>query len=451
MSNIQNSDDKTDFNDNSNSFPKHALPLVIQEIMDKYNRILNLNMDYVGSAILIALSLACGNHAKIKIKNGWIESPILWIVLVGKAGINKSSPLDIFLQPFKKRDNHFYKIYKKELLEYELNSKQKKKKSNNEEESKSAIKIAPVRKQLLLTDFTPESLCFVHEKNPHGVVIYTDEILTWLKNFNRYNSGGEEQFYISCWSGQEISINRINKIDIYISNPFIGVCGTIQPAKFPEAFGKGRNKSGFTHRFLFAYPDKVIRKAFSDNEISESVEMAYHKIIEALLKLSLNHDSDNPKIYEFDDDAKKAFKTWRDMNNERINNELNDDLTGIYSKLEIYLPRIALILQILEDSLLEKENSQINKNAFESSIKLISYFEYTAIKVYKQISKYNDPLNNYPNDKRDFYRALPPEFSTKEAEKIALKLNIPRRSIFDFFKDEVLFERTKHGQYLKKV
>lgn len=451
MSNLQNSDEKSDFIDKSNFYPRNIFPDIVEEIITQYNSILNLSYDYIGTSILLALSLACGNYAKIKIKNGWIESPILWIVLVGKAGINKSSPLNIFLQTFKKLNDHFYKIYKKELLEYELNAKQKKKKTNSETESKSTIKTAPQRKQYLLTDFTPESLCFTHENNPHGVVIYTDEILTWLKNFNRYNSGGEEQFYLSIWSGREININRRNSTDIYISNPFIGVCGTIQPAKFPEAFGRGRDKSGFTHRFLFAYPDKVIRKAFSDSEISESVEIAYHKIIEDMLKLSLNQDKANPKIYEFDDDVKKAFKTWRDMNNNRINNELNDDLTSIYSKLEIYLPRIALILQILEDSLSEKENSKINKHAFESSIKLIRYFEYTAIKVYKQISKYNDPLNNYPNDKKDFYRALPPEFSTKEAEKIALKLNIPRRSIFDFFKDEVLFERTKHGQYLKKV
>ncbi|MFP4022993.1 MAG: DUF3987 domain-containing protein [Thiohalospira sp.] len=449
MTKIQNPDEKREI---IHSFPKGIFPNIIEKMLDRYYNILNLNRDYIGAAVLIALSLACGNYAKIKIKNGWIESPILWMVLVGKAGINKSSPLDIFLKPFKKKNNHYYKLYKKELLKYEQNLKNNKKKTQNENDDNSGIKVAPVRKQFLLSDFTPESLALTHENNPHGIVIYTDEILTWLKNFNRYNSSGEEQFYLSTWSGREININRRTSSDIYISNPFIGVCGTIQPAKFPEAFGKGRDKSGFTHRFLFAYPNKVIRKAFDEDEISESDEFTYNKIIDDLLIISSNNGYENPKIYDFDDNSKKGFKEWRDINNDRINNESNDDLTGIYSKLEIYLPRIALILQIVEDNLYGKNsNKYISLNSLESAIRLINYFEYTAIKVYRQVSKYNDPLNNYPNDKKEFYKALPPVFSTKEAERIAHNLNIPRRSIFEFFKDDVLFEKTKHGQYNKKV
>ncbi|MDX9694527.1 MAG: DUF3987 domain-containing protein [Bacteroidales bacterium] len=453
MTNVQNFNEEGYIPDDYFAFPRGVFPSIIEEIMDKYNHILNLNYDYIGSTILTALSLAIGNQVKIRIKNGWVESPIIWMVLVGRAGINKSSPIDTFLKPFIKRDEHYFQIYKKELIEYELKlqKKNKKKKSNPDNDASVENMIAPKRKQTLLRDFTPESFFFVHEINLHGLLIYTDEILNWLKNYNRYNSSGEEQLYLSLWSGKSISVNRKNSTDIFIANPFINVCGTIQPSKFYEAFGKGREKSGFTHRFLFAYPKKVLRKAFSDEEISESIELAYDKIIAEMLKINTKSNLSQPKIFEFDNDVKIAFKEWREINNDRINNELNDELTGIYAKLEIYLPRIALILQILEDSLQEIENHQIHLNAFQSSIKLISYYEKTAVRVYRQISKYNDPLACYPSDKREFYRTLSNEFTTTQAKNIAERMNIPERTIFEFFKDENLFERTSHGRYLKKV
>jgi len=450
MSNLQNQNENCE-NKMDSDFPKNIFPKIIEEIMENYESILNFNYDYIGSAILSALSLACGNYAKIKIKNGWIESPILWIVLVGKAGINKSAPLSTFLKPFKERDKAFYEKYKKELAEYESNIKQNRKKQSKEEGSQEDVLVFPKRRQHLISDFTPEALSVAHEDNPHGITIYTDEILTWLNNFNRYNKGGEEQFYLSLWSGQEININRRNSNHIYIANPFISVCGTIQPNRLLEAFGKGRDKSGFTHRILFAYPDNVIREDFSENEISDVIVRSYNSIINQLIDLSQKNGINGPKIYELDKKAKAAFKEWRSNNNSRINNELNDELTGIYAKLEIYLLRISLIMQVLEDSIENKDNNLISENTFESAVQLINYFEYSALKVYKLISKYDDPLSNYPNDKKEFYKSLPPEFSTSEAEKVAQKSQIPRRTFFDFIKDDVLFEKTKHGHYLKKV
>src|SRR5699024_4916036 len=87
----------------------------------------------------------------------------------------------------------------------------------------------PAWQQSLVSDFTPEALTDVHKFNKRGVGVYADELASWFKNFNRYNKGSEEQFWLSVWSGAPIRINRKTSEPIYIQKPFISVVGTIQP------------------------------------------------------------------------------------------------------------------------------------------------------------------------------------------------------------------------------
>ena len=114
----------------------------------------------------------------------------------------------------------------------------------------------PIWEQLLVTDFTPEALIEVHKFNKNGIGVYADELASWFKNFNRYNSGSEEQFWLSVWSGKPIRINRKTSEPIFISLPFISVIGTIQPAVLKE-LAKDRTENGFMDRILFVIPDDL--------------------------------------------------------------------------------------------------------------------------------------------------------------------------------------------------
>lgn len=444
-----------------NRFPLHAFPNVVQEILTEFSRVLNFNIDYMGGTLIYACSLAIGSKFKIQIKNKWIESAVVWVAIVGRPGINKSAPMSVLLEPFQELDKLNYQKYKEELLNYNaqvLNTKSKTKKQNasdtNDLEEIPTFIEQPKRKQFLLSDFTPEALSSAHEDNPLGIGIYTDELLTWINNFNRYTKSGEEQFYLSVWSCKDIIINRRNSPHIYIPNPFINVIGSIQPDKLVETFGKGRNNSGFTHRILFAYPDLVLREDFSDSEVSEIYINTYRNLILNIINKRYSTESSQNnsfKILGLDASAKEKFKEWRSKNNVRINESKNDDLGGIYSKIEIYLLRLALIIQILYDECERKENDSISQKAMDSAIEITKYFEYTAIKVNKLISKYNDPFTNYSMDKRVVYMALPTEFSTSIGEEIAKKFNMPRRTFFEFLTDDYLFEKQRHGYYFKKV
>mgnify|MGYP000010446173 CR=1 FL=1 len=52
------------------------------------------------------------------------------------------------------------------------------------------------------------SIITIHQDNKRGICLYVDELMSWLKNFNRYNSGSEEQFWLSVFSGKPIILDR---------------------------------------------------------------------------------------------------------------------------------------------------------------------------------------------------------------------------------------------------
>ena len=88
----------------------------------------------------------------------------------------------------------------------------------------------------------------------------------WFKNFNRYNKGSEEQFWLSVWSGKAIRINRKTTEPTYITKPFISVIGTIQPGVLND-LADNRTENGFLDRLLFVAPENLTKTLLERNRI----------------------------------------------------------------------------------------------------------------------------------------------------------------------------------------
>jgi hypothetical protein len=230
----------------ANPFPVEVFPLPIQEIIKATNESLNFPIDFIGASMLYAVSVAIGNTHKVEIMKGWSENTVLYLSLVGRPGTNKSHPFSFALKPIEQRDNLKFLKYQKEKQEYDTIAKLTKK---EREEQGYNEPIKPIWEQHLVTDFTPEALTDVHKFNKRGIGVYADELASWFKNFNRYNNGSEEQFWLSVWSGKPIRINRKTSEPTYIPLPFISVAGTIQPGVLNE-LAQNRTQNGFLDRLL---------------------------------------------------------------------------------------------------------------------------------------------------------------------------------------------------------
>ena len=208
-------------------FPISVFPEPIREIINETRSSLNYPTYFITSTICFTLSIGIGNNFVAKVKEGWDESAILYMAIIGRSGVNKSHPLSFAMQPLFELDIKSSVKYQKDQKEYEKLLFASKK-AKEDKEPKDQV-TEPNLKKFIVSDITPERLITIHQDNKRRICLYVNELMSWLKNFNRYNSGSEELFWLSVFSGKPIILDRQgNKSSAFIRHSFISVIGTIQ-------------------------------------------------------------------------------------------------------------------------------------------------------------------------------------------------------------------------------
>ena len=415
------------------NFPYEIFPVEIQILLEVAEETLNYPIEYLGSSILSACSVAIGNTYHIKLKEGFIAKGNLYIALVGKAGDVKSHPLKFAYEPIEKTELASYTNYQNEMKEYD---------SLSDEAKRSNPK--PIYKKYILKDFTPESLIKLHSNNKRGQAIVSDELFGWIKNFGRYNSSGEQETYLSLWNGHSISVDRKSEEPIRIDNTYVNIIGTMQTKILPELNKENRGSNGFIERLLFAENENPKPVLWSTNEIEKDIIAKYHLLIERLFTLEFNEE--NQKILEFTVEAKKKLIKWQNKKREDL---IDDEIgTSIQAKYEVYAIRFSLIIQLIYWALNGKDKDKIELFAVENSIKLAEYYFDVALKINHKINKTN-PLSKLTKLQKELYENLNTVFTTEQARIEAEKLEIPERTLYRILKNTLLFSKEKHGNYKK--
>lgn len=354
------------------------------------------------------------------------------------------------MQPIVERDKKTYREYERLRDEYQDFIKLTKK---EREETLTEEPIKPFWQKFLLSDFTPEALVWVHKVNKRGIGINVDELAGWFKNFNRYNKGSEMEFWLSSWSGKPINIDRKSSEPVFIPNPFISVAGTIQTGILSELAKDNRAQNGFIDRILFVLPENIKKQYWDDSELDPNINMSWHRIVNKLLDMPMRLDENlDPvsNILKLAPNAKQVILDWQKENTDRCNNTGSDFLVGVYSKMDIYLLRIALILQLLFWACDEGEKEFIGMRAAKGAIAIIDYFRKSADKIYQILSSTN-PLETLPSDKQELFKSLPDKFTTEMGVKFAKRMSPPvsERTFKRFLRESKLFKRVRFGEYEK--
>jgi hypothetical protein len=98
----------------------------------------------------------------------------------------------------------------------------------------------------------------------------------------------------------------------------------------------------------------------------------------------------------------------------------------------------------------EGNKEEISTESVKGAIQLIEYFRLSAVRVYSILASTN-PLDKLPNDKREFYEALPELFTTESAQKIGEQFEIKGRAVRRFLTEKELFSNVKYGYYEKRI
>lgn len=430
-------------------FPVDVFPLKIKRIIFETRNCLTFPIDYIAASLFFTASVSIGNTSVAKVKKGWEERAVLYVALLGLPGTNKSHPLSFALKPLVEHDSAEIVRFRKEYREYERFLTQEKK-----EDSK--ILQEPVLKKIVVSDITPEGISFVHANNKRGICLCADELASWFKNFNRYAKGSEQEFWLSGFSNKPIIQDRRGTRDsISVLHSFIGVVGTIQHGVLKELAKGGRNENGFLDRILFVIPEKQDKPYWTQRQLPMDVISDWQQFINTLIKIE-RPSGENGEIFPnelpFDKEGEEFLYEWQRRNADLCNSTTNEVLRGIYSKLEVYTIRFALVFQIIRAYCGEAERECIDKTSVESAIKLTGYFRRTAQKV-QDILNSSSRIELLTSDKAKLFHALPPDFSTGEGCLIAARFGISKDS-FNRFLTELKgssLDNYKHGKYRKII
>jgi hypothetical protein len=427
--------------DELTAFPIDIFPKDIQFFLIECSKKMNMNIDYQACSLLWLMSVIIGNAIKIKIRNGWEEKPILWMVLIGNTGVGKTPAIKNIIKPLLAKNI-------KEIRNFiKLNEKFEAFMNLTKEEKAFAEEIEkPQKKQFIVNEITQEALFELHEEVKNSIGVYKDELAGWINEMNKYRAGGDLEFWLSSWSATSVYQNRKTAKSSFIQNPFIPVLGGIQPTIFKSFCSEEKEDSGFIDRMLICYPDIQVEK-YNENEVSDQLLEYYHEQIIRIfdeIQESIKTDEDGEIVSytaTFTPSAKKLWVQYFDEITEIQNSENeNEKLKSMYPKMKTYMARLALIINTLYAY--EGNNNSltdISEKSIKAAKKLIDYFINNAKKVklditntkdLKVIIETNKGKNN--NELIKVFFENDPDFNKSIAAQL---LGISRQQIYRIIKD----------------
>jgi hypothetical protein len=341
-------------------FPSGIFPDTIKKVATEIALAVGANQEFVFAAIFLAFSTAIGSKVKARIKMGWEEGAMVWLIIIGEPGSKKTPALNKALMPI----FNIQKGYGKSVAEILPDG----------EEFKYKI--------LVVTDPTIESLSEVLLNNKHGVILYKDEAMSWISGFNQYKSGkgNELEQYLSIYSSQVIIITRKSKPVIQVDNPFVSFIGGVQVDRLEELANMKGN--GFTDRILFVYPTPIDIK-HSEHELSEATYNEYEKLIHFIYFLQ---EKSEDRVVPFSVEAKAYWDSWHIDYCNSMNSDLPTHIISIMSKLEGYSIRFALILEFMFQAEKSENVEQISLKSVQGALELVKYFMMQAEKTFGSVT-----------------------------------------------------------------
>ena len=430
------------------SFPLEIFPKAIRDIIEALEEYENYNVDFTSASFLTVFAAAMGNTWSVRFMTGWVSRPIIYMVLVGSPSCGKTPPLQQAVAPLLKLDGEYDMIYCKEMETYRrwerMSAKQREKHSLPEE-----MKM-PQRKCHVVVDSTVEALIGALRDNPRGVLIYKDEIDSLLSNFNRYN-GSDEGYFLSLFSGTPFKYSRkSNNEHIFLANPYCSIIGSTQPGRLDEQFGGKRMMNGFSSRFLKVYPEIDKMPSWNDTAMPDGVLEEWGRIIRKVVAATPSTDQEGKATsieLLFSQEAKLRVIQWKDeVNNKAYAETDSDAVRALCGKLETYLVRFCLVIQIMHCICGESGMDKIEPGTAELAIRLTEYFRNMESRIAPEIetgildNRFTELLGN-----------LRDSFTTAEAVREALQLGISESSVKRFLRDggRGFVKKKSHGCYRK--
>jgi hypothetical protein len=327
-------------------------------------------VEYLAVGALVGAGAVIGNRVGVQPKahdTGWVEVPNLWGAVVGRPGVMKSPALDKVLAPVRRLESLAQTAFAATLANYEIDRMvydvTKKQLESQIKKgtliSAHQIPVAPQEPQpprYLLNDATYQKLGQVLFGNPHGVLVFQDELSGLLNRLEEKGQEAARAFYLEAWNGKQgYTFDRVERGTLHIPRLCLSLLGGLQPSKLHEylhgAVSGGRGDDGLAQRLqLLVYPNQKSTWEMIDRKPDLAAEDAANDVFSRLAKIDTSSIGakqvypDSVPVLQFTESAQVRFNAWwTDLENHLRSGEHVPFMESHISKYRKLVPALALL------------------------------------------------------------------------------------------------------------
>jgi hypothetical protein len=358
-------------------FPVNVLPPVIKKFISEGAASIGCDPVAIALPLLAALASTIGNTRRLKIKSDWLAPPILWAVIIGRSGSQKSPGFKLALRPL-------------ETIQAEILSEWKQRMEAGVNPAVHSLE------RLTVGDTTIEALADTLAANPRGLLLKSEELNGWISSFGRYKAGdrssGDAARWLICYDAGYVEVDRRkDKKHIVIPNASVSVCGTIQPGILHQAIGNEHRENGLLPRMLLACPPQN-KKKWRESEIAGQTIEQVTDVFRNLRKLDFRLDrygNGLPEIISLSQQAKELFIDFFKEHAEHQHKAESDDLAAAFSKQEETTARLALVLQLTRCASGDVADCrEVESTNMAAAIELVRWFREETRRVYQILDQF---------------------------------------------------------------
>jgi putative DNA primase/helicase len=317
-------------------FDERLLPGVFAPWIKDIAERMQCPIEYLAVGALVGAGAVVGNRIGVQPKQhdtGWVEVPNLWGAVVGRPGVMKSPALDQVLYPVRKLEAAAQAAFATTMAKYEIDrmvyeATKKQLEAQIKKGGGVSINQLPVEPQkpepprFLLNDATYQKLGQVLSGNPHGVLVFQDELSGLLVRLDEKGQEAARAFYLEAWNGkQSYTFDRVERGTLHIPRLCISLLGGLQPTKLREylhsAVNGGRGDDGLAQRLqLLVYPDLSEQWSMVDRSVDLAAADAANDVFARLAgmdPISLGARkvyTDSIPVLQFNEAAQERFNSW---------------------------------------------------------------------------------------------------------------------------------------------
>lgn len=301
-------------------FPTHELPEPVRSYVRTASSAIGCDPTYLVLPLLTVCGAMLGKRFRTRVKNGWLEPPVIWTALVGESGSMKTPALSAALEPLYVLQMNMNANHQEALNSYKADDesylRQYAKFKKTGEGKPPERPVEPHLKQMIVSDATIEALAMILTRNPNGVLLVRDELGGWISSFDRYTQGkggSDVGHWLSSFNAAPLIMDRKTgpTPQIYVPNAAVCITGGIQPGTLQYALGQQHRNNGLLARFLTASPPRQA-KQWRDEGITPRDQAMLTDLIGRLLDFVPEEcvPGHGPIEIPLDPDAKEIWCTF---------------------------------------------------------------------------------------------------------------------------------------------